>query len=99
MFRLVVFLFCVCVSTLAAARDRSTATAPVNLAVTPATCVVRLTPIDPQLRIETVTGQAQTTVFSALEQAQHLGSKYRGWLWVTPSVGLVYGASLRIDFR
>jgi hypothetical protein len=50
-------------------------------------------------RIDDMTRHAENTITSFLESAQHLGSPYRGWLWVTPYVGHEIGATLRFDFR
>jgi hypothetical protein len=43
---------------------------------------------------------AEHTVTTVAEQAQHLGSPYRSWLWVTPVVGGgTYGVVFRVDVR
>jgi hypothetical protein len=101
MLKLFIVGSCVMASTLAAARERRP---PLTLSVTPATRALHLlapaVPIvsDTELRIEDMTGQATNTVTSLLENMQHLGSKYRTWLWITPSVGYVKGGSIRVDF-
>ena len=44
--------------------------------------------------------RAEHTVTTVAEQAQHLGSPYRSWLWVTPVVGGgSYGLVFRVDVR
>jgi len=44
--------------------------------------------------------RAEHTVTNVAEQAQHLGSAYRSWLWVTPVVGAgSYGVVFRVDVR
>ncbi len=43
---------------------------------------------------------AEHTVTTVAEQAQHLGSPFRSWLWVTPVVGGgTYGVVFRVDVR
>ncbi len=50
-----------------------------------------------QLRIDDALSQAQNNLISALALAQHLGNPYRTWLWVTPTLGEVKGATVRFD--
>lgn len=50
-----------------------------------------------QLRIDDALSQAQHNLISALALAQHLGNPYRTWLWVTPMLGEVKGATVRFD--
>ena len=54
---------------------------------------------DAQLRYDDMTRNAEHTVISALESAQHLGNHYRTWLWITPLFGSVTGAAIRFDIR
>jgi hypothetical protein len=96
-----VLAFCVMASTAALGHERNT---PLDLRVTHATVTRSMfaqpAPIsEAQSRMEDMARGAQDRVVSALETAQHLGSRYHTWLWVTPSFGYVNGASLRFDFR
>ena len=56
---------------------------------------------DSVLRTDEMIHRAENTLISAVENAQHLGSPYRTWLWIAPMSGGsdVYGAVVRIDYR
>jgi hypothetical protein len=67
-------------------------------------------PLRVRMRLEPIAGRhqayldelrrAEHTVTTVAEQAQHLGSPYRSWLWVTPVVGGgTYGVVFRVDVR
>jgi hypothetical protein len=94
-----VLVVCVCAATSALGHERN-----IDLRVTHATTTRSMfaEPVaisDAQSRMDDMARGAQDRVVSALETAQHLGSRYHTWLWVTPSFGIVNGASLRFDFR
>ena len=94
-------LFCVTASTAAWSHESNKVDLHVTLA-TPRGAGPFDTPVavsDAQSRMDDMARGAQDRVVSALESAQHLGSRYNTWLWVTPSFGVVNGASLRFDFR
>jgi hypothetical protein len=95
-----VLAVCVTASTLAWARERK----PMDLRVTIA--APRSAAFDPppptSVAAATVDDRArgaQDRVVSALESAQHLGSRDATFFWVTPSFGLINGATFRFDFR
>jgi hypothetical protein len=58
-----------------------------------------VTPVasDATLRFEDMTQRVENTVTSFLVNAQHLGSPYRSWLWVTPVFTHQWGVTVGID--
>jgi hypothetical protein len=54
---------------------------------------------DASLRMDEMIQHAENTIIAGLEQAQHLGGKYRTWLWVTPVLGSMNGVTVRFDYR
>jgi hypothetical protein len=93
-----VLTVCVTASTLAWARQ------PVDLHVTLASPRSAAFDPPPPSSVAAVTVDerargAQDRVVAALESAQHLGARYNTFFWVTPSFGVINGATFRFDFR